>query len=304
MAHLRIGEAVTRSRSEPVRVPVIRTPAGLLRRLGRALLWMLVLVLLLRGLASVLEPRQSTPVAQAPRSALASWPDDDARAFAADFARAYLSYSPSDADAYARELQSFAAPELANSIAPEFGEEAQRQSVGSVTVAHTTVVDDRHALVTVAAAVTGETVATRYLTVPVAHDGRGGLIVSDLPSFAAPPARASIDAATVEPLAPGERAAIEDVLARFFDAYLAGEARELEYLVPAGKRIGALGQRHELLDVMSVSLAALATGRVREVVATVRARDAATGVTYGLRYRLRLVREDRWLVAAVNKGVK
>ena len=32
---------------------------------------------------------------------------------------------------------------------------------------------------------------------------------------------------------------------------------------------------------------------------SVRAKDAA-GVTYGLRYRLRLVREDRWLVAAVN----
>ena len=39
---------------------------------------------------------------------------------------------------------------------------------------------------------------------------------------------------------------------------------------------------------------------MREVLATVRARDAATGAAYGLRYRLRLVREDRWLVAAVN----
>ena len=40
------------------------------------------------------------------------------------------------------------------------------------------------------------------------------------------------------------------------------------------------------------------------MLATVRARDAATGATYGLRYRLELVREDRWLVAAVNSTKK
>ena len=49
--------------------------------------------------------------------------------------------------------------------------------------------DDSHALVTVAAAATG---GTQYLTVPVARDARGGLVVSDLPSLAAPPARASV----------------------------------------------------------------------------------------------------------------
>ena len=43
---------------------------------------------------------------------------------------------------------------------------------------------------------------------------------------------------------------------------------------------------------------------MREVLATVRAKDAMTGATYGLRYRLRLVREDRWLVAAVNTTEK
>src|SRR3954451_25196503 len=86
------------------RVPGIRTAGGLGRRLGRALLWMLVVVLLLRGLASVLEPREPTPVVPAPRSA-PTWPDDDARAFAADFARAYLSYTPRDPDASARAVQ-------------------------------------------------------------------------------------------------------------------------------------------------------------------------------------------------------
>jgi hypothetical protein len=159
-----------------------------------------------------------------------------------------------------------------------------------------TVLDGSHALVTVAAATTG---GTRYLAVPVARDARGGLVVSDLPSLAAPPARASVPAVPVESLPLGERGPIEDVVSRFMRSYLAGGAGGLGYLVPAG-RIGALGQRHELVDVTSLALLAPAQGRVRELVATVRAKDAATGATYGLRYRLELVREDRWLVAAVN----
>ena len=60
----------------------------------------------------------------------------------------------------------------------------------------------------------------------------------------------------------------------------------------------------ELVDVTSLVLTAPAQGRARAVLATVRAKDAATGASYGLRYRLRLVREDRWLVAAVNSSEK
>jgi hypothetical protein len=193
-------------------------------------------------------------------------------------------------------VRAFVSPELASSVVPEYGEDAVRRAVGSVSVARVVRVNDSHALITVAAAATG---GTRYLVVPVARDARGGLVVSDLPSLAAPPARASLPVVAVEPLPLGERGPIEDVVSRFLRAYLAGDAGGLGYLVPAGVRMGALGQRHELVDVTSLALASPAAGRVRDVVATVRAKDAA-GVTYGLRYRLRLVREDRWLVAAVN----
>jgi hypothetical protein len=95
-------------------------------------------------------------------------------------------------------------------------------------------------------------------------------------------------------------AGIEDVLNRFLADYLAGDSSGLEYLVPAGVRIGALGQKYELLGLTSLALAAPAKGRTREVWATVRARDVESRATYGLRYRLQLVREDRWMVAAVN----
>jgi hypothetical protein len=285
-----------------VRVPVIRTAGGLIRRLGRALLWLLVVVLLLRGLASVFEPREATSVVQPPRPA-PTWPDDDARAFAADFARAYLSYSPKHADASARTVQAFASAELASSIAPVYGERTLRQTVGSVMVARTARLDAHRALVTVAASVESAP-GTRYLTVPVARDDAGGLVVSDLPSFAAAPARASLEPSATEPLAVSERAAITPVVSRFLRAYLAGDASGLEYLVPAGVRIDAPTHRQQLLDVGELVLAGPASGRERLVLAAVRARDAASGGVFSLRYRLRLVRRDRWYVAAVNNATR
>ena len=172
-------------------------------------------------------------------------------------------------------------------------------SVGSVSVARVARLDDSHALVTVAAAATG---GTRYLTVPVARDARGGLVVSDLPSFAAPPAR-GVGARGGGRGGAGERARGRSRTSSRGSCAptSAGDAgRAVVSACPRGCGSARWAAEHELVDVTSLALAAPPQGRVREVLATVRARDAATGATYGLRYRLRLVREDRWLVAAVN----
>ena len=61
MADLRVSGAPSRSR--------VRVTRDVARRLGRAVLWLLVLVLLLRGVASVMEPRGPAAVAAASRPA-------------------------------------------------------------------------------------------------------------------------------------------------------------------------------------------------------------------------------------------
>jgi hypothetical protein len=296
VAHQRFGLAVNRLDRGSVRAPVLRTPADVLKRLGRAVLWLLVIVLLLRGLASLFAT--DTPRATTPKRATAAapvWPDDEARTFAAGFARAYLGYSPKRPD----DLGRFVAPELVDTVAPDVPDGVKPATVANVSVARTAKLDAEHALVTVAAVVNGE---THYLAVPVARDARGGLVVSDPPSLVAPPARGVVDAPELEPVAAGEQAGIEDVLQRFFSAYLAGDARGLTYLLTPGTRVGALAQRYELLSVTSLALAAPAKGDRRVVWATVRARDAGTKASYGLRYRVTLVRSDRWYVAAVNSA--
>lgn len=289
MAHLKFAARPRGRRS----TPAPRTPADLLKRCGRALLWALLIVLLIRGATGLITAeRAASPTIVKPLAhQTAAWPDDEARAFAADFARAYLT-------APASSLERYVAPDLASTVAAEF-EEGARQDVGAVSVARVASLGASQALITVAATVDADTL---YLAVPVARDGAGGLVVTDLPSLVGPPARAAVQAPSREPVDSSERTAIEDVLKRFLTAYLAGDAEGLEYLVPPGTRVSAVGRRYELADITSLQLAAPPKGRTRAVWVSVRARDDQSRAIYGLRYRLQLVRDDRWYVAAVIGG--
>jgi hypothetical protein len=275
----------------------------MLRMLGRVALWCLVLVLLARGLNDVLAAREPAPLASAPRVAAAVWPGDEARAFAVRFARAYLGFAPGGGSARASELQAFVSPELATAIVPIEAGRGRPPEVRDVVVEHAARVDDRQALVTVAATVAGST-APRLLTVPVARDASGGLVVSDLPAFAAPPPRAAVSVPELDPLPAADRAAIEDVLERFLRPFLAGHGDELAYLVPPGTRIEAVAAPLELVEIDDVTALAGGTSEARWVLASVRASDRASGVSYGLRYRVRVVRGERWLVAAVESSPK
>jgi hypothetical protein len=264
-------------------------------------LWCVVALLLLRGASDVMAVEDRAPVRHEAREVAAGWPDDAARAFALGFARAYLTFDPKHPAAYSEALGRFVSPDVAEAIVPQFERRDARQVVDDVAVAQAAVVDDRHALITVAVTLAGEHAVSRHLTVPVARDGEGGLVVSDLPSFASPPLPGHDSAPELEPLTGAARVEVEDVLTRFFDAFLAGDSAQLEYLVPAGVRIGALEEPHELVALGSIAQLSGDDARERTVVAAIRARDVATGAIYGLRYRLRLVRGDRWYVAAVNQ---
>jgi hypothetical protein len=281
-----------------------RTPRELLKTAGRLVLWAAIGLALIRGVGSSAAP-DTTPTPRVDAARVAGWPDDAARAFAVEFATAYLTHDPHDASSQARELQTFASPELAAQLAPrsEPGQpRAAVVSVRSAAVAGTARLDDRHALITVAAVLEGRDVSRRLVTVPVARDTRGGLVVYDLPSFAAAPTRATVGAPAGEPLIGTDRAAITDVVAPFMRAYLAGDSSALAYLVPPGTHITAAAGRWELTDLTSLSALGPDTDTGRNVLATVQARDERLQLTYVLRYRLRLVRRDRWYVAAVNSA--
>jgi hypothetical protein len=263
-----------------------------------------VALLLVRGASDVLADDKPTATTPTSRAAAASWPDDEARAFAVDFARAYLTYSPRHPRRYARAVVPFVSPDVAGSVVPRFARRDSGQVVESAVVARALAAGDRRALVTVAATVAGREVSTRYLTVPVARDAAGGLTVYDLPSFSAPPARGRVEPSEVEPVSGPEATKVQDVLRRFFQAFLDGRSADLAYFVPPGARIGALLQRYELVRLDAVEQLGEGKGGTRSVLATISARDVGSRAVYALRYRVRLVRRDRWYVAAVNTTSK
>jgi len=279
------------------------TSRELLARVGRLLLWLAVLVVIVRGIASVANAQRRAAERRGAHGAqTAAWPDDAARAFAVQFVTAYLTHAPSeDVGVYARRVEAFASGELAGQLAPTFDRGAPAQSVQAAAVAGTARLDGRHALITVAVALTNrDGRATRWLSVPIARDASGGLVVDDLPSFAAAPRRASAGPVEGDPLVGADSGAITDVVTRFLRAYLVGDAGALAYLAAPGARVGATAGGIRLNGIDAITSAGPTAGAERRLLVTVHARDAASGATCGLRYGIEVVRRDRWYVAAVN----
>jgi|1186.fasta_scaffold21023_2 hypothetical protein len=286
---------------DPARV---RTPRDLLTGVGRLVLWLVVALLLVHGAGDMLGPSDDAPEPRLARAEQApGWPNDAARALAVEFATAYLTYAPGeDPDAAAQRVNAFASAEVVRELVPHFDRGTPAQAVRSAAVARTVTLDARHALVTVAATLaTDGQLGTRRLTVPIARDDAGGLVIDDLPSFAAAPARAATAPRDEEPLLGADRGAIEDVLTRFLRSYLAGDTGGMAYLVVPGTRIAAAAGRLELLSLTSVTVMAPAERGRRVMLVTVHVRDVGSRAVYMLRYRVRLVRRDRWYVAELNE---
>ncbi|MDQ3767911.1 MAG: conjugal transfer protein [Actinomycetota bacterium] len=304
-AHQRPLQAAGRDEaSEPSASP---TPRVVLRAIGRVVLWAVVGLLLIRGAADILGGPGAPQAAGPPQGqqGAESWPGSEARAFAADFARAYLTFDPQRPEFHERATASFLAGDLREGAAldlPQDPEDGEIQTVAQTNVARAAALDGRRALITVAATVTSTTVTTRYLTVPVARDQAGGLVVYDYPSFSAPPRQARVDAPATERLTGRDAQEIQDVLGRFFEAYFAGQDDDLTFFLPAGVRLEALGERYELDELVSVAYApdSAQEGARRTVLATMRATDPETETQYLLRYRVGLVADDRWYVASIN----
>lgn len=242
-------------------------------------LGVLVLLLLL-GLRSIfIAPSAAGPSPTVPAA------DAPSRAFALQFARAYLSYDAERPGTRSRAL----APYLSDAVDAEAGFFPGR---GSQWVSWAEVASDQAALtggraITIAAGVSTQPLPV-YLTVTVAHEPDGPLALVGYPAFVGAPA-ISRDAPAIA------RSAVEDdavvaVVGRALRNYLAGSAQNLEADLAPGAAV----------TLPTLPLRVRSVGRIdwlgrsgaRAVLASVEAIDGR-GATYTLAYELGIATRER-----------
>jgi hypothetical protein len=264
------------------------------RLVGRIALWGFLALVLVRGLADILgleEGRLARPAGAAEVRA----PYDRARAFAAGFARAYLTADGS--------LRRYVPEELAARGLPE-DPAGEPVAVEAATVAAERRLSGGRVLITVACELAGGAGA-RYLAVPVARDAGGRLAVFAPPALVARPGLGDGVVEEPPPLEGSEAASIEPLTERFLAGYLSeGDKGGLRYLLAPGARVAPAGPDLELVEVARVGQARPGSQGRRTVLVEVRARDRATRSVYPLEYRLDLVRRDRWYVAGVQGALR
>lgn len=263
---------------------------SLLPPVGRVAIWVVLALLLVRGVGAVLaQPQESAPAGDAVRSA----GDQASAALAVGFARTYLG-NPS---------QRALAPFLAEGARVGGGHSPGGAGVAQAEVGATQRLGGGRTVLTVACELRDG--RALYLAVPISRSGAGEVAVTGAPWMVAAPSTAGVVAARPRPLAGPEAGAIRALAAKFLPAYLsARSARDLSYLLAPGASVTPLaGELEPVGSAGSVAQLGDGEGRQRAVVVTGRFRDAAAGTVYRLAYRLRVVRRNRWYVEAVEGGL-
>jgi hypothetical protein len=260
---------------------------------GRIALWVCVGLLLVRGIGAVLSaPRDGSADQISGRSTAEV--GLSVTAFAVRFARTYID------DPSPQAL----APFLAEGAAVPAGGRVPAASdrAAQAEVAGVEALGRGGSLVTVAVELLGGGV--RYLAVPITRASAGEVTALGAPSLVAVPAAVGVDAERLQPLAGAEAGAIEALISRFLPVYLsATNSGELSYLLASGVEVAPLGGALRMVGAPSISQLGSDEGPTREVLASVRVTEEGGGV-YPATYRLRLVRRERWYVAAVEGAAR
>jgi hypothetical protein len=272
-------------------------------RLRRWVLWaglgLIVVLLLLFAARGIGASRRATQPADG--GAGVAFPDAEAQAFAASFARLYLTYAPWTVDAQRAALQPMMRSGLdaGNAVAPQPGGDAQR--VVAVWPARSKDLGGGHGRVTLAClVVSGGQTRTMYLAVPIGRDARGGLAVEDWPAPVSPPRHGDPSGSDEVDLTDAAAQPIKDLLGRFMPAYLAGQPVPPQFIAPGGS-VDPLEHAYELREIVGMTQAGPPTAVGRIVLVTVRINDTTTTTQFTARYRVLVAKPfDRWLIKRIQ----
>lgn len=255
--------------------------------LGRAIVWLVLLLIGYNGVVAIVTREKASPPPAAPAGSHEyGFPASLAAAYAMEFGQVYLNASPATAAQRASRLAAFLPP----GADPQLGWNGKGTlKLGTEQVAGVRASDSHHGVVTLLAQVNGHLME---LGVPVYSDGHG-LAISGEPAWLAAPPRASVPSSSMTTADSVTQTVLMSQLPSFFQAYASGDQATLARFLAPGTVISGLGGR-----VSYGSLTALTVppgGATRDVTATVmwrvpspaaaagHTRSAELEVTYALR---------------------
>ena len=202
----------------------------------RAVLWTTLLVIAFRGITAIIFSSSGATAGGAGTRTGGEFPVNLAEAYATEFGRVYLGFSPQSLAEREQALAAFV-PASVSAANPSLGWNGVGQlNLQSVQVAGITVQDPRHAVVTLLALLNGQLME---LGVPVAATG-SGLVVSGEPAWLPAPPQISPSPAPrgSDQVAQSQ---LMNELPAFFQAYGSGDSAGLNRFVVHGISVAGLG---------------------------------------------------------------
>ncbi len=262
-------------------------------RLARELPRYLLCAMSVAGLAASARFAVAPPTTQLSAAAVRqpAPPDRAAEAYAALFARRYLTWNAADPQVSVDALEPFLGPGMEADAGLELpASGAQRVEWAEVVQARSPAPGEH--VYTVAAQTDAQ--GLLYLTVPVARTAARGLALDGYPAFVGAPAAGPAQA--VGHLREVLEPALATVVQRALRNYLAASSSELAADLASGARVSLPEQPLSLESMQRLDWAPEGSA----VLATVQAQDGR-GVRYTLAYELDVLRDQgRWEVAAVQ----
>jgi hypothetical protein len=205
----------------------------------RVVLWGALLVIAFRGITAIVFNTAAAPAVggTGPQSATRQFPVTLAEAYAAEFGRVYLSFSPQNQGQREQALTAFV-PASVSAANPDLGWNGTGQlNLQAEQVAGITVQDPRHAVVTLLVLINGQLM---QLGVPVAASGRG-VVVSGEPAWLSAPPQISPPPRVLGRSDPVAQSQLMNELPAFFQAYANSDRSALNRFEVRGVSLTGLG---------------------------------------------------------------
>jgi hypothetical protein len=202
----------------------------------RAVLWTALLVIAFRGLTAIIFSSSPATAGGTRTGTGEEFPVSLAEAYATEFGRVYLGFSPQSQAQRQQALAAFV-PASLSAANPSLGWNGIGQlNLQSVQVADVKVQDRQHAIVTLLALLGGQLME---LGVPIAATG-SGLVVSGEPAWLPAPPQASLPPAPRGSDLVAQRQLMNE-LPGFFQAYAGGDSGALNRFLIRGVSVAGLG---------------------------------------------------------------